>query len=90
MNKIEHEGAEIKTESEKSAFLPCFFGIAFEKTGKCAIFYGYIFVHEPNPTIWRTTMGRQYNKHEKQARRKQYLKRVKLRVKEAIKAAKKK
>ena len=36
------------------------------------------------------TMGRQYNKHEKQARRKQYLKRVKLRVKEAIKAAKKK
>ena len=35
-------------------------------------------------------MGRQYNKHEKQARRKQYLKRVKLRVKEAIKAAKKK
>ena len=40
--------------------------------------------------LWRTTMGRQYNKHEKQARRKQYLKRVKLRVKEAIKAAKKK
>ena len=36
------------------------------------------------------TMGRQYNKHEKQARRKQYLKRVKLRVKEAIKAAAKK
>ena len=36
------------------------------------------------------TMGRQYNKHEKQARRKQYLKRVKLRVKEAIKAASKK
>ena len=40
--------------------------------------------------LWRTTMGRQYNKHEKQARRKQYLKRVKLRVKEAIKAAAKK
>lgn len=40
--------------------------------------------------LWRNTMGRQYNKHEKQARRKQYLKRVKLRVKEAIKAAKKK
>ena len=54
------------------------------------MFYRYIFAREPNPNIWRTTMGRQYNKHEKQARRKQYLKRVKLRVKEAIKAAKKK
>ena len=43
-----------------------------------------------NPTYGDPEMGRQYNKHEKQARRKQYLKRVKLRVKEAIKAAKKK
>ena len=44
----------------------------------------------PIQLLWRSTMGRQYNKHEKQARRKQYLKRVKLRVKEAIKAASKK
>lgn len=35
-------------------------------------------------------MGRQYNKLEKRARRKRYLERVKLRVKEAIKASKKK
>ena len=35
-------------------------------------------------------MGRQYNKLEKRARRKRYLERVKLKVKEAIKASKKK
>lgn len=36
-------------------------------------------------------MGRQYNKGQKQARRKRYLERVKLRIKEAIaKASKKK
>ena len=35
-------------------------------------------------------MGRQYNKLQKRARHKRYLERVKDRVKEAIKAAKKK
>lgn len=49
----------------------------------------FLYANPIQPTE-KFTMGRQYNKHEKQARRKQYLKRVKLRVKEAIKAAKKK
>ena len=49
----------------------------------------FLYANPIQPTE-NITMGRQYNKHEKQARRKQYLKRVKLRVKEAIKAAKKK
>ena len=35
-------------------------------------------------------MGRQYNKLEKRARRKRYLERVKLRLKEAGKVSKKK
>ena len=35
-------------------------------------------------------MGRQYNKYEKRARRKHYLQRVKERIKDAIKNAKKK
>ncbi len=55
----------------------------------CYLLWIY-FCTRTKSNTWRTTMGRQYNKHEKQARRKQYLKRVKLRVKEAIKAAKKK
>lgn len=35
-------------------------------------------------------MGRQYNKHQKKARRKKYIQRLKARVKVAIKASKKK
>jgi hypothetical protein len=49
-DKIEREGAEFKSGSEKTMILARFFGNTFEKTGKCAIFYGYIFVREPNPT----------------------------------------
>ena len=56
----------------------------------CYLLWIYFCTRTKSKQLWRTTMGRQYNKHEKQARRKQYLKRVKLRVKEAIKAAAKK
>ena len=41
-------------------------------------------------TIWRSSMGRQYNKVQKRARRQKYLERVKARVKASVKTSAKK
>ena len=67
----------------------CFFMSGVEFNEFCAILTGYFLIDKPYQN-WRFIMGRQYNKVQKRARRKNYIARVRAKVRASLKTAKKK